>query len=114
MNPQASQAINDAVLGPHGPGSDPHTKPIREDGLWDIEAVAAYLRVPVQSIYKMTAPKGVRPIPHIRIGRSLRFRRADIDRWLALLTVSNIGVLVNMRKKVQEVTHGDNSQKEAR
>ena len=80
------------------------------DGLWDVTDVGAYLRVPVSSIYKMTARKAAVRIPHIRIGGSLRFRRADIDRWLTLLTTSNIEALTRMRQKGTKATHGHDPQ----
>jgi excisionase family DNA binding protein len=64
-----------------------------ENALWSIEDVAAYLRVPVNSVYKMTAQKARTPIPHVKIGGRLRFRKADIDRWLDLLMVSNLETL---------------------
>jgi len=54
------------------------------EALWSIEDVAEYLAVPVQSIDKMIAE---RRIPHLLIGEHLRFRKADIDRWLDLLVV---------------------------
>jgi excisionase family DNA binding protein len=78
--------------------------------LWNIEDVSAYLQVPVSSIYKMTARKAVVRIPHIRIGGKLRFRQADVDRWLTLLTTSNIEALSKVRQKVSQVTHADDSQ----
>lgn len=65
--------------------------------LWTIQDVSRYLSVPVSSLYKMTARKAVLRIPHIRIGGKVRFRQADIDRWLQLLTVSNLEVLAKMR-----------------
>ena len=80
------------------------------DGLWDITDVAAYLRIPVSSIYKMTARKAAVRIPHIRIGGKLRFRRSDVDRWLTVLTTSNIEALGKMRQKVTKATHGHHSQ----
>ncbi len=44
------------------------------------DELAEYLGVPVRTIYTWRArregPRG------IRVGRSLRFRRADVDRWL--------------------------------
>jgi excisionase family DNA binding protein len=75
--------------------------------LWDIAAVSDYLQVPVSSIYKMTARKVAVRIPHIRIGGKLRFRRSDVDRWLTLLTTSNLEVLERGRQKASEVTYGD-------
>lgn len=78
--------------------------------LWDIADVSAYLQIPVSSIYKMTARKAAVRIPHIRIGGKLRFRQSDVDRWLTLLTTSNIEALSKMRQKVSKVTHGHDSQ----
>ena len=78
--------------------------------LWDVAAVGAYLGVSTHAIYKMTARAAPVPIPHIRIGSKLRFRRADVDRWLTLLTVSNLAALTKMREKVSKVIHGNDSQ----
>lgn len=64
-----------------------------EETLWSIEDVAAYLRVPVGAVYKMTAKTARTRIPHVKIGSRLRFRKADIDRWLDLLAVSNLETL---------------------
>ncbi len=48
--------------------------------LMSTEEVAAYLRVPVTAIYawrtKHVGPKAA------RVGRHLRWRRADVDAWL--------------------------------
>jgi excisionase family DNA binding protein len=78
--------------------------------LWDITGVSAYLRIPVSSIYKMTARKAAVRIPHIRIGGTLRFRQSDVDQWLTLLTTSNIEALSKMRQKVSQVKHGHDPQ----
>lgn len=83
---------------------------LRPEGLWDIADVSAYLQVPVSSIYKMTARKAPVRIPHIRIGGKLRFRRADVDQWLTLLTVSNLELLARIHRKVSKVRHGNDSQ----
>lgn len=80
--------------------------PAPSDGLWDVRHVAHYLRMPVGSIYKMTARRAAVPIPHIHIGNKLRFRQTDIDRWLELLTVSNLDTLARMRERSLRVTHG--------
>jgi excisionase family DNA binding protein len=95
------------------PGDRPGDRPdpiAPGDGLWDVADVAGYLRLPVNSIYKMTAQKAAVRIPHIRIGAALRFRRSDIDRWLTLLTTSNIEALSRMRQKATKATHGHHSQ----
>jgi excisionase family DNA binding protein len=64
-----------------------------DDALWGVKDVAAYLRVPVGSVYKMTAKSARTTIPHVKLGNLLRFRKADIDRWLDLLAVSNLETL---------------------
>jgi excisionase family DNA binding protein len=84
------------------------------DSLWGITDVSVYLQVPVSSIYKMTARKAAVRIPHIRIGGKLRFRQSDVDRWLTLLTTSNMEALSKMRQKVSQVTHGHDSQTSTR
>ena len=71
------------------------------DRLWSVTDVADYLRVPVSSVYKMTGPKARLRIPHVRLSGRLRFRKADIDRWIKLLTVSNLDTL----QKVAKATH---------
>lgn len=95
------------------PGNRPGNRPAPmtpSQALWDVTDVAGYLRIPVSSIYKMTARKAAVRIPHIRIGAALRFRQADIDRWLTLLTTSNIEALSRMRQKGSKATHGHDSQ----
>ncbi len=66
--------------------------------VWTVQEAAAYLALPVNSLYKMTGPKARLRVPHIRIAGRLRFRRADLDRWLDLLSVSNLEVLAKARR----------------
>jgi excisionase family DNA binding protein len=51
-----------------------------------IDEVAEYLQVPVQTLYhwryKRTGPKGV------RVGRFVRYHRADVEAWLRIRTPS--------------------------
>jgi len=47
------------------------------------EEAARYIRLPISGIYERTHPGAADPIPHIRLGRLLRFRQVDLDRWLA-------------------------------
>lgn len=67
-------------------------------GVWTIQEAAAYLSLSVNSLYKMTGPKARLRVPHIRIAGRLRFRKADLDKWLDVLTVSNIEVLARARR----------------
>jgi excisionase family DNA binding protein len=52
--------------------------------LWNVEDVAEYLSMPVQSVCEIVSE---RYIPHLSIRKHLRFRRSDIDRWLDLFVV---------------------------
>lgn len=84
-----------------------------QDHLWDVDEVAAYLHIPASSIYKMTAPKSRTTIPHVRVAGRIRFRKSDIDRWLELLTVSNLEALKEVRKRTRKAGHGNDSQTQA-
>jgi excisionase family DNA binding protein len=101
-----------------GPADRPGVRPADEDppadALWTVVDVGRYLRIPPSSIYKMTARHAAVRIPHIHIGGKLRFRRADVDRWLTLLTISNIEVLARVRDRAAKETHGHHSQTAAR
>ncbi len=48
--------------------------------LMSTEEVAEYLKVPITSLYAWRG-KGMGPKAS-RVGRHLRFRRADVDAWL--------------------------------
>jgi excisionase family DNA binding protein len=60
-----------------------HKQPIteergaRQDGLWDIRDLSGYLKVKIKTIYAL-----VPDIPHYRIGKLIRFQKAEIDVWL--------------------------------
>ncbi len=90
-SPRAARPEERPVERPEG-----QTPP--NEGVWTTDEVARYLHVPVGAIYKMTARGASVRIPHVRLGGRLRFRRSDIDRWLGLLTVSNLDTLTRMRK----------------
>lgn len=50
------------------------------DPLWTVNEVAIYLKLAKQSVYRMVCEAR---IPHIHIGRTVRFRKDDIDEWLS-------------------------------
>jgi len=50
--------------------------------LLTVGEVAALLRVPASWIYARTADAGVEEIPHLKLGRHLRFRRAEVETWV--------------------------------
>lgn len=49
-------------------------------GLMNVTQTAEYLGVPVSTIYNLSMKA---TIPHYHIGKSLRFKKADIDLWLS-------------------------------
>ena len=60
---------------------------IFDNSYWDILDLSHYLKVKVKTLYAM-----VREIPHYRIGKLIRFKKAEIDSWLE-----------SKRAKVQDV-----------
>ncbi|MGP8154572.1 MAG: helix-turn-helix domain-containing protein [Smithella sp.] len=58
-----------------------------DSGFWDIEDLSIYLKVKTKTIYAM-----VTDIPHYRIGKLIRFKKAEIDAWLE-----------NKRENVQDI-----------
>jgi excisionase family DNA binding protein len=50
------------------------------DALWSAEQVADYLGVPLGMLYQWSHRRQGPKV--IRVGRYLRYRRADVDRWL--------------------------------
>jgi excisionase family DNA binding protein len=73
-----------------------------EQCLWKISDVAQYLGIPLSSVYKMTGPKSALRIPHVRIAGKVRFRKADIDQWLDLLTVSSNDLIAKLNARIGE------------
>ncbi len=55
------------------------------EALMTIEEVAELLRVPESWVYTRTAPKCTPALrlPHLKIGRYLRFERAKVVEWMA-------------------------------
>ncbi|GAA3588951.1 helix-turn-helix domain-containing protein [Kribbella ginsengisoli] len=53
------------------------------EGLWDVEQVAAYLKVPVATLYQWRT-KNYGP-PGQRVGRHLRYSPQDVIDWFANL-----------------------------
>lgn len=103
-------APNSQETAPAPRASRPEVRPGEKpapEALWSVQDAGAYLDLSVSSVYKMTARRARVPIPHIRIGGKLRFRRTEIDRWLGLLTVSNLDVLERVRNRARRVPYGD-------
>lgn len=51
-----------------------------------VDEVAAWLRISRRSVYELTSARGrdnsKSPLPTLRIGKSLRFVRADVQAWI--------------------------------
>lgn len=65
------------------PGIIPGTSPAPEPIL-TLEEVAAGLKLKPQTIYELTRRrKGSRALPSFRVGKFLRFRWSEIEKWIA-------------------------------
>lgn len=49
--------------------------------IFTLNDVAAYLKVGKRTVYRLAA---ARKIPAFKVGGTWRFRKADIDRWIAV------------------------------
>jgi hypothetical protein len=50
--------------------------------LMDVEEIARVLHVPVSWVYERTRRRGNERIPHIKLGKYLRFEMAVVRTWL--------------------------------
>jgi excisionase family DNA binding protein len=50
------------------------------ESLWTVEDVAAHLKVPEGTVNQWVK---VRSLPVVKVGRLNRFRRSEIDAWVA-------------------------------
>jgi len=55
-----------------------------EDAIMTVPQVAAYLKMSKAAVYRMVAQG---QIPHIRIGKSRRIRREQLEAWLKTQTI---------------------------
>jgi predicted DNA-binding transcriptional regulator AlpA len=53
-----------------------------QDHLLTVHEVASLLQVPVSWVYEHTRPRCVNPLPHMKLGKYLRFCLADITHFL--------------------------------
>ena len=52
------------------------------ESLLTVHEVAKILKVPVSWVYERTRRHGTARLPHIKIGKYLRFRKEDVLGWL--------------------------------
>jgi predicted DNA-binding transcriptional regulator AlpA len=62
----------------------------QDESLLTVRDVSVLLRVPVSWVYHHTRPRCVDQIPHIRIGKYLRFSAADIAAYLQRCRTSDL------------------------
>lgn len=60
----------------------PCTHPSR-DKVFTIPEVAAYLKISRSKMYYLVSQK---QIPHLKVGRNVRIRESDLQKWLELQT----------------------------
>jgi excisionase family DNA binding protein len=69
-------------------------------GFLNVQAIASYLRIRKSSVYSLVEKKG---IPHYRIGRLVRFKKAEIDEWMDKQKEGVIDVKVEAEKVLRSI-----------
>jgi len=92
FSPEIITAIAQEVAGILKPILKGLTPPLGKiDDLMSVESLGAYLGgVSLDWIYQRTAKN---EIPFVKVGRLLKFRRTDIDRWLSARSVPAVAPL---------------------
>jgi excisionase family DNA binding protein len=67
---------------------------VEQDEVFDVPGLATYLKVDASWIYK-----SLDRLPHVKVGRYLRFKKSAVDKWMDRETIRPIEVLkvVNRR-----------------
>jgi excisionase family DNA binding protein len=50
--------------------------------LMTVSEVATFLKVPVSWVYERTRRRGIERLPHVKLGKYLRFSIPQITKWL--------------------------------
>lgn len=56
-----------------------------DDELLTVEEVAQFLKVPASWVYEHCRKQVSDPLPHVKLGKYLRFSRSDLARYLEKL-----------------------------
>jgi excisionase family DNA binding protein len=56
---------------------------MNHDELMTVSEIAAFLKVPISWVYERTRRRGLERLPHMRLGKYLRFSLPEIKNWLA-------------------------------
>ena len=62
-----------------------NASPTSHDELLTVAEVAGLLKVPVSWVYERTRRRGVERIPHLKLGKYLRFHACEVREWLQRL-----------------------------
>lgn len=62
---------------------------LNTEALLTVHDVADILKVPVSWVYEHTRPECRNPLPHIKLGKYLRFLAADVLDYLAAMKAAN-------------------------
>ncbi|MFT3733932.1 MAG: helix-turn-helix domain-containing protein [Rhodocyclaceae bacterium] len=54
--------------------------PVKSEDILTVKEVADYLRVNQRTVYRLTVE---RKLPGFKVGTTWRFKRSDIDAWIA-------------------------------
>jgi len=65
------------------PGLSPMTSGV--ESLLTVKEVAEILRVPVSWVYERTRRRGGERLPHVKVGKYLRFRQSDLAAYVETL-----------------------------
>jgi len=66
------------------------------DKLYTIPEVASYLKISKSKVYWLVQ---THKIPHVRIGRNVRIREQDLEKWLNLQLVGVIDRALEMKRQ---------------
>ena len=50
--------------------------------LMTVSEIAVFLKVPVSWVYERTRRRGIERLPHVKLGKYLRFSLSDVNEWL--------------------------------
>ena len=65
------------------PGLAPMTTGV--ESLLTVKEVAGFLRVPASWVYERTRRRGGERLPHVKVGKYLRFRQSDLTAYVEAL-----------------------------
>ena len=61
----------------------PEVVPTRSSPILTRDEAAAFLRVSPACVYELIRPRCSRPLPFIKIGKYVRFRRTDLEKYVS-------------------------------